>query len=82
MDNSINPYSIERTNDFFNLMFKESELPFIKSKYIKNKEEALMFASAVIYSGEEDFDYTVELNEGYEDTAIAAITNMVVRRKG
>ena len=82
MDNSINPYSIERTNDFFNLMFKESELPFIKSKYIKNKEEALMFASAFIYSGEEDFDYTVELNEGYEDTAIAAITNMVVRRKG
>lgn len=82
MDNSINPYSIERTNDFFNLMFKESELPFIKSKYIKNKEEALMFVSAFIYSGEEDFDYTVELNEGYEDTAIAAITNMVVRRKG
>lgn len=82
MDNSINPYSIERTNDFFNLMFKESELPFIKSKYIKNKEEALMFASAFIYSGEEYFDYTVELNEGYEDTAIAAITNMVVRRKG
>lgn len=82
MDNSINPYSIERTNDFFNLMFKESELPFIKSKYIKNKEEALMFASAFIYSGESDFDYVVELDEGYEETAVADITNMVVRRKG
>ena len=82
MDNSINPYSIERTNDFFKLMFNESELPFIKSKYIKNKEEALMFASAFIYSGEEEFDYIVELAEGYEETAIADITNMVVRRKG
>ncbi len=71
----------ERTNDFFNLMFKESELPYIKSKIIKNKEEALMFVSAFIYSGEEDFDYSVELDKGYEDTAIATITNMVIRRK-
>lgn len=81
MDNSINPYSLERTNNFFGLMFKESELPFIKSKYIKNKGEALMFASAFIYSGEEEFEYIVELNEGYEETAVGDIANMVVRRK-
>ena len=82
MDNSMNPYSIERTNNFFESMFRKSELPFIKSKYIKNKEEALMFASALIYSGEKDFDYIVELGEEYEETVVAAITNMVVRRKG
>lgn len=82
MNNSINPYSLERTNDFFELLFKESELPLIKSKYIKNKEEALMFASAFIYSEEEEFEYTVELDDGYEKTAVADITNMVVRRKG
>lgn len=81
MENSINPYSIERTNDYFDNMFKKSMLPFVKSKYIKSKEEALMFASAVIYSGENDFDYVVELNDGYEETAVADITNMVVRRK-
>lgn len=82
INNSINPYSIERTNSFFEVLFKESELPFIKSKYIKNKNEALMFASAFIYSGEEEFDYIVELDEGYEKTDVAEITNMVVRRKG
>lgn len=81
MNNSINPYSLERTNDFFGMIFKESELPFIKSKYIKNKEEALMFASAFIYSGEDEFEYMVELDEGFEKTAVADITNMVVRRK-
>ena len=81
LEDSINPYSLERTNDFFRIMFKENELPFIKSKYIKNKEEALMFVSAVIYSGEEEFGYTVELDDGYEQTAVASITNMVVRRK-
>lgn len=82
MDNSINPYSLERTNSFFWVLFKESNLPFIKSKYIKSKEEALMFASAFIYSGEEEFEYTVEHDEGYEETVVADITNMVVRRKG
>ena len=81
LEDSINPYSLERTNDFFRIMFKENELPFIKSKYIKNKEEALMFVSAFIYSGEEEFGYTVELDDGYEQTAVASITNMVVRRK-
>lgn len=81
LKNSINPYSLDRTNDFFRLMFKESKLPFIKSCYIKNKEEALMFVSAFIYSGEKEFEYTVELDEGYEETAVASITNMTVRRK-
>ena len=82
MDNSINPYSLERTNIFCGALFKESELPFIKSKYIKSKEEALMFASAFINSGEEEFEYTVELDDGYGKTAVADITNMVIRRKG
>ena len=62
--------------------FKESMLPFVKSKYIKTKEEALMFAAAFIYSGENEFDYVVELDEGYEKTSVADITNMIVRRKG
>ena len=82
MENSVNPYSIERTNSYFDILFKESMLPFVKSKYIKTKEEALMFASAFIYSGENEFDYVVELDEGYEETAVADITNMIVRRKG
>ena len=56
-------------------------MPFVKSKYIRTKEEALMFASAFIYSGENEFDYVVELEEGYEATAVADITNMIVRRK-
>lgn len=81
MENSVNPYSVERTNSYFDVLFKESMLPFVKSKYIKSKEEALMFASAFIYSGENEFDYIVELDEGYEETAVADITNMIVRRK-
>ena len=40
-----------------------------------------MFVSAFIYSGEDEFDFTVELDEGYEKTIVADISNMVVRRK-
>lgn len=81
IENSINIYSIERTNSFFKILFKENDLPFINSEYIKNKEDALMFASAFIYSDDEEFNYTVELGEGYAKTAVADITNMIVRRK-
>lgn len=81
MNNAVNPYSIERTNSYFNNLFKDSMLPFVKSKYIKSKEEALMFASAFIYSGEKEFDFEIELEDGYEETAVADISNMIVRRK-
>lgn len=82
MENARNPYSMERTNQFFDVLFKEREVSFIKSKYIQNKEEALMFASALIYSQEDDFHYRVELEEGYESTVVADISKMTVRRKG
>lgn len=81
IENSINPYSLERTNSFFKVLFEDSDLPFIRSKYIKNKKEALMFASAFIYSEEQEFEYVVELGNEYEETAVADIINMVVRRK-
>lgn len=82
LNSSVNPYSIEKTNGYFDNLFKKSMRPFIKSKHIKTKEDALMFASALIYSGEDSFGYVVDLDEGYEKTSVADITNMTIRRKG
>ena len=81
MEHAMNPYSIERTNAYFHHLFKETSLPVIKSKYVKNKEDALMFASAFIYSGEKEFDFVVDAEEGYETTSVADISNMSIRRK-
>lgn len=81
MTNSINPYSIEKTNSYFKRLFKYKKLDFISSDNIKNKDEALMFVSGFIYSGEKGFDFIVELSDGYEKTAIADISKMLVRRK-
>lgn len=81
MANAINPYSLERTNGYFETLFNSRMITFLRSNHIKTREEALMFASAFIYSGEDDFNFVVDLDEGYEKTAIADITNMVVRRK-
>lgn len=81
MNNSINPYSIEKTNSYFATLFKDKKVNFISNNNIKNKEEALMFASGFIYSGEKEFDYIVELSDGYEKNVIADISKMVVRRK-
>lgn len=81
MNNSINPYSIEKTNSYFATLFKDKKVNFISNNNIKNKEEALMFASGFIYSGEKEFDYIAELLDGYEKNVIADISKMVVRRK-
>lgn len=81
LKNSINPFSIERTNDCFDVLFKGKSLPFMKSKNIKNKEDALMFASAFIYSEDDEFKYKVEFDGEIEETAVATISNMIVRRK-
>ena len=81
IENSINPYSIERTSKYFDTLLKNNVISLARSKQIKSKEEALMFASAFIYSGEEDFNYIADVEEGYEQTPVADISNMTVRRK-
>ena len=81
LNSSVNPYSIEKTNGYFDNLFKKSMHPFVKSKHIKTKEDALMFASALIYSDEDSFGYVVDLDEGYEKTSVADIANMTIRRK-
>lgn len=40
-----------------------------------------MFASAFIYSEDDEFKYKVEFDGEIEETAVATISNMIVRRK-
>lgn len=80
-ESSINPYSIDRTNDYFNQKFKTQNLDFMRSNYVTTKQEALMFASAFIYANDEDFDFTVTLQQDMIDTKIGSLSNMIIRRK-
>lgn len=68
IENSINPYSLERTNSYFDHLFKDSDLPFIKSKYIKSREEFECLHRHLYIRDEDDFKFVVELDQGYEKT--------------
>ena len=81
MKSSINPYSVERTERYFANLFKVSGMPYVKSGMTKSKEEALMFVSAFIYSGDENFGFIVETEDGTHKTPVGIITNMKVKRK-
>ena len=53
----------------------------VKEEPIITKEEALMIASAVIYSSTDDFPYRTEFNDTVTDHGIAEISDFVIKEK-
>ena len=48
---------------------------------IKSREDAMMVASAVVYSGTEEFPYETEFGVGMVETEIASISDLTLTRK-
>ena len=78
---SVNPYSLDKTNAFFDHIFANGNYAIINSHHITTKEDALMFASALIYSSDDSFNYSVELTDGFSSNEIVSISNMNIRIK-
>ena len=78
---SVNPYSLDKTNTFFDHLFANGNYAIISSNHITTKEDALMFASALIYSSDDSFNYSVELTDGFSSNEVVSISNMNIRRK-
>ena len=63
------------------------QLPFLKEELhldecsIRTREDAMMMAASMIYSGTAGFPYEVEFEEGMIETAAASISNMNIKRK-
>ena len=53
----------------------------LREQRVADREEAMLYAAAVMYSGIEEFPYTVELMDGYVETDIARMTNLKIRRR-
>ena len=53
----------------------------LKEQNVTTREDALMFAAALMYSGIEEFPYEVELKEDFAETKIARISNMKIQKK-
>lgn len=78
---SPNRYSVDRVSTFLETQLGIENQISIKERVIQTKEEALMFAAAMLYAKNEEFPYDIQLSEETVKTEVAEITNVTVAKK-
>lgn len=81
MNSTKNRFSVDSVRTFIEERFYGGKEIEVKEQKIHSREEAMMFAASVMYSGMEEFPYIVELKEDFVETEVATITNMRIRKK-
>lgn len=81
MNKTKNRFSVEGVNQFFERRMQNINEIELKGQEITSREDAIMFAASVMYSGIDEFPYEVELKNGYVETDIAKISDMKIRKK-
>lgn len=76
-----NRYSVERVGDFLDVKLGSARQFSLREKKIRTKEEALMYAAAMLYAGNEEFPYQVSMRGDVVSTEIADISNLLISRK-
>ncbi|MCD8073956.1 MAG: DUF5716 family protein [Lachnospiraceae bacterium] len=76
-----NRYSVDRVSSYLAVQMGADERIRMKDQVLKTREEALMYAAAVLYTENEEFPYEVQLSEETVDTGIASISDLTVMRK-
>jgi hypothetical protein len=74
-------YGIKQAADYFDNKIKTNDSFVPNNDTIKSKDDAMMVAAGVIYSGSPEFPYEVEFNEGLIETDIATFSNIRIQRK-
>lgn len=81
MNSTKNRFSVDETRMFLEeRLYGHREIE-VKEQSIGSREEAMMFAAAMMYSGIEEFPYEVELKDDFVETDVATITNMKIQKK-
>ena len=74
-------YSLDNVKDYFDHMtFYKNKLT-VDECGVKTRDDAMMVAASMIYSGTAGFPYEVEFEEGMVETEVAAISRMSIRKK-
>ncbi|MBO2536543.1 Wadjet anti-phage system protein JetA family protein [Rummeliibacillus suwonensis] len=74
-------YSMKQAVSYFDNLFQVNASIVPDEKLIKSRDDAMMVAASIIYSGTENFPYEVEFLEGTIETEIATISNIRIKRK-
>lgn len=76
-----NRYSVEKVSGFMDIQMDGREKISIKEKQVRTKEEALMYTAAMLYAGNGEFPYQIQITDEEVAKEIADMSNVVIFRK-
>ena len=76
-----NRYSVEKVSGFMDIQMDGREKISIKEKQVRTKEEALMYTAAMLYAGNREFPYQIQITDEEVAKEIADMSNVVISRK-
>lgn len=76
-----NRYSVERVRDFLDVQIGTGKAISIKEKCVTSKEEALMYAAAMLYAKNREFPFEVYISDEVVRTDIADISNVKIAKR-
>ena len=74
-------YSMDRVKDYLAEKIPDKGQVSVEEWGVRTREDAMMIASSIIYSGSVGFPYDVVFEEGTVETEVAAISRIKIKRK-
>lgn len=74
-------YGVKQATSYFESVLADKESIVPDKTIIKTRDDAMMIAASIIYSGSLEFPYEVEFLEGTIETEVATISNIRIKRK-
>lgn len=76
-----NRYSVDRVSDYLEDAFGQKDEIRLEEQTLETRDEALMYAAAMLYSQNVEFPYKVEIPEEETETGIASISAVRILKK-
>ncbi len=74
-------YSIDHVKDYFDAMTFDKDQLSVEECGVRTRDDAMMIAASIIYSGTVGFPYEVRFDEGMVETEVASISRIHIHRK-
>ena len=74
-------YSVGQVNSYFGELLRDRMSITTSEQNIQTRDNAMMIAASIIYSGGDEFPYEVEFLDGMIETEVASISNIKIKRK-
>lgn len=74
-------YGVEQAASYFDQLLKEKESIQPDQETVRTRDDAMMIAASIIYSGSSEFPYEVEFLNGTIETEIATISKIRIQRR-